>query len=103
MALNKEEVKVKMEERGFTVFATMPPHGIQFISAHMFEMGGKKGPAINIVVDIEQDEFECIYNVPGSLNILKTPKCGSLMNDDHFDRIVCKFESHVRWLARIAN
>jgi hypothetical protein len=35
MALDKKEVETKMKERDFTVYATMPPNRIQFVSEHI--------------------------------------------------------------------
>lgn len=107
--LNRELVEKRMKERGFTVYAHMGTTRIQFVSEHMYDTNyiidtpkRKQMPIINIVVDLDKDEFECQYNVGGSLNMLKTPSCGSVLNDEHFDRIVCKFESHAKWLSKMA-
>jgi hypothetical protein len=113
MPLNKDTVIQKMRERNFTVYATMGnskegTNKIHFVSAHMYDFSYNdrvrprdRVPVINVIVDLEKDEFECIYNVPGSINMLNTPTCGSVMNDEHFDRIVCKFESQAKWMSRL--
>ena len=107
--LQKEIIEEKMKERGFTVYAHIGDTKIQFISSHMFNSKyfidvpkREQRPIINIMVDLNKDEFECRYNVNNSINILKTPKCGSVLNDKHFDSIVCKFEAQAKWLSQIA-
>lgn len=106
--LNKEEVIEKMKDRGFVVYSSMGKTKIQFISDHMYDVFyeekiplRKRIPIINIIVDLENDEFLCIYNVKGSINTLNTPSCGSVLNDDHFDNIVSRFETQAKWLERI--
>jgi len=99
--LDKEIVIKKMQERGFTVYAHMNLNWIHFISNHMYETNRRKEPVINIIVDLEKDEFKCIYNVHMSINTLNTPTCGSVLNDNHFDSIVGKIETHAKWLERI--
>ena len=58
----------------------------------------KKIPIINIIVDLEKDEYYGIYNIKESINTLNLPVCGSVLNDKHFDSNVCKFESHAKLL-----
>lgn len=106
--LDKELVVKKMKERGFTVYANIGNTKVQFVSEHMYDTSyvintpkRKQTPIINVLVDLDKDEFECQYNVSGSLNVLKTPSCGPVLNDTHFDNIVCKFESHAKWLSKI--
>lgn len=55
-------------------------------------------PPYSCIVYPETKEFELTYVVPYSINILKTPKCGSIDNNDHFDRICHKFDSAVQAL-----
>jgi len=106
--LDKQEVEDKMKERGFTVYSYIGKTRIQFVSKHMYDpyynentLPRKRMPVINIIVDLENDEFSCIYNIQESINTLNTGSCGSIMNDSHFDKIVCQFESHAKWLERI--
>jgi len=105
--LNKQEVIDKMKERGFTIYANIGKTKIQFISSHMYDIHYKENtslrdriPIINIIVELEYDEFQCIYNINESINTLNTGICGSILNDKHFDNIVCKFESHAKILER---
>ena len=104
--LNKKEIEEKMQERGFTSYAVINNTQIQFISAHMYDYKievskREQMPVINVVVNLETEEFYCLYNVPSSINMLKTPICGSVMNDKHFDRIVSKFELHAKRLMGV--
>ena len=106
--LDKQVVIDKMKEHKFIVYAYIGKTKIQFISSHMYDIfykentsARKRIPIINIIVDLEKDEFVCIYNVSESLNTLNTPSCGSFLNDEHFDSIVSKFEVHAKWLERI--
>lgn len=109
--LNKKEVVNKMKERGFTEYSTSKTK-IHFVSSHMYDVDvfynektppRKKMPIINIIVDLEKDEFQCIYNIKKSINTLSTPFCGSVLNDEHFDKIVGKFESHAKWMERLTD
>jgi len=107
--LNKELVIEKMKERGFTVYANIGKTKIQFISSHMYDIHYKENtsirkriPIINIIVDLEKDEYYGIYNIKESINTLNLPVCGSVLNDKHFDSNVCKFESHAKLLENFA-
>jgi hypothetical protein len=106
--LDKQEVENKMKERGFTAYCYVGLTKIQFVSSHMYDMNyeektppRKRMPIINIIVDLKKEEFQCIYNIKQSINTLNTPTCGSVLNDDHFDNIVCKFETQAKWLEKI--
>jgi hypothetical protein len=100
-----------MEERGFTVYATINGgKKIQFVSKHMYDFSYKEKtprreqvPVINVIVDLEKDEFQCSYIIGGSIDTLNTPECGSFMNDEHFDSIVGKFEIEAKWMARLSD
>ena len=103
--LDKELVINKMKERGFIIYANIGKTKIQFISSHMYNTHNeenkplrKKMPIINIIVDLEYDEFYGIYNIKESINTLNLPVCGSVLNDNHFDSKVCKFELHAKLL-----
>ena len=104
--LDKNEVVEKMKERGFTVYAYIGSTKIQFISSHIYDTEyifntpkRKRVPVINILIDLEKDEFQCRYNASRGLNYLLSPKCGSVLNDKHFDRIVGDFESDAKLLT----
>jgi hypothetical protein len=106
--LERKLVEGKMNERGFTVYATINGSKLQFISKHMYDFGyedrtppSQRQPVINIFVNLDDGEFECFYNMSKSMNQLKSPKCSPVMNDEHFDRIVMKFESEAKWLSRL--
>lgn len=57
-------------------------------------------PAFCCTVYPDSDEFQLTYAVPKSINKLETPKCGSFKNEDHFFRILAKFETAVQVLYR---
>ena len=104
--LSKEQVIEKMSERGFTVSSYAMEYGniigIHFMSEPQCREGSKRiyTPAIGCNVDLKKEEFELVYAVPFSINVLRTPKCGSIMNDDHFDKLCMKFEEHAHILYR---
>lgn len=107
--LNKDLVIQKMKERGFVVYASMGNSVIQFVSKHMYETSyedkvslKERIPIINIIVDLEKDEFRCIYNLSKSIDTLNSPSLGSVMNDNHFDKLVLKFESEAKWMSILA-
>lgn len=106
--LNKELIRDKMKERGFITYATIGDSKIQFISEHMYNIHYEENtpvrqrkPVINIIVDLEKEEFQCIYNINKSIDSLTSPYCGSVLNDNHFDNIVSRFESEAKWLSRL--
>ena len=106
--LERKIVEEKMNERGFTVYATINGSKLQFISKHMYDFGyedrtlpSQRQPVINVLVNLENGEFECLYNMSKSINKLTSPKCSPVMNDEHFDRIVMKFESEAKWLSKL--
>lgn len=105
MALKKDELIAKMKERGFDMysygsktihFLTTPVSVSDLTSQQIHRLP----PAIDVIVNLEKEEFECAYNIPESINSLRTPSCGSVMDDKHFDHIVSKFESQAWWMKR---
>lgn len=105
MTLTRDEILEKMKERNFMMYATIGKTTLHFVSDHMYAGldSTNKDPVINVIVNLETEEFECVYNLEGSFNSLKTPMCGSVMKDDNFDRIVCRFEVQAKWMARLTN
>lgn len=106
--LDKQLVIDKMKERGFVVYSAIGKTILQFVSEHMYDMTYRQRvtererlPIINVLVDLEKDEFKCIYNIDKSINTLNCPSCGSVMNDDHFDSIFSTFEGHAKWMERL--
>lgn len=105
--LDKEQVIQKMNERGFVVHSYIGDNSILFLSDQIHNPNYKDIPArqkpaiINIVTNLEKDEYQCTYNIPGSINKLQTPWCGPILNDSHFDNIVSVFESQAKWMMRI--
>ena len=57
-------------------------------------------PIINVLVNLENGHFSCVYNLSKSLNTLNTPECSLVMDDKHFDNIVGKFENQAKWLSQ---
>lgn len=106
--LDKKLVEEKMKERGFTVYASMGNTKVHFISKHMYDMAYEEEtpqrqriPVINIIINLDTEEFQCIYNISQSTDKLDSGMCGSVMNDKHFNRIVAKFELEAKWMARL--
>lgn len=106
--LDKKIVEDKMKERGFTAYSYIGKTKIQFVSSRMYDSHyaekvppRERMPIINVVVDLENDEFSCIYVIPQSINTLNTGSCSPVLNDEHFDNIVCKFETQAKWLERM--
>lgn len=106
--LKIKDVEDKMRERGFVTYAGGPNVIRQFISAHMYDPhyeentpSRKRKPVINVFVNIENDEFYCVYNLPHSIDTLRSPNCSPFTDDKHFDFIVGKFESEANWLDRL--
>lgn len=45
-----------------------------------------------------EDAFQASYSLSTSVNKLVTPRCSSISNDEHFNRIIGKFEKEVALL-----
>lgn len=102
--LDKSIVEKKMKERGFTVYATMGKVELHFISSHMYSVSDNSDkPIINVIVNLENGNFQGLYNIKESINTLQTAKCGSVMNDEHFDKIIMKLETHAKILERFTH
>lgn len=106
--LSLKEIEDIMDERGFSPFAYLGDNMIHFVSKKLYNPipvtnRHKNTPIFNVIVNRENEEFECIYHIEKSINTIQTPKCGSVMKDDHFDRIVIPFEQQIRWMARLSS
>lgn len=106
--LDRKLIEDKMKERGFVVYSTIGSTNLQFISEHMYDFNyeektspRQRKPVINIIVNLRNEEFECFYNLSKSINQLKSPKCSPIMSDEHFDKIVTRFETEAKWLSRL--
>lgn len=106
--LERNLIEKKMNERGFTLYSSENNIFLTFVSSHMYDSSyiektpkRKQMPIINIIVNLEKDEFKCNYNIDKSINSLNSPWCGSILNDEHFDNIVGIFESQAKWLSMI--
>lgn len=105
--LNKDYIINKMKERGFTVYSSNNKV-IHFVSSRMYDTNYERKvkkrdriPIINIIVYIDSEEFECRYNISEGINYIATPKCGSVLSDEHFDNIVGNFENDAKWIERL--
>ena len=101
--LNKDELVMLMEKRGFDLHIhSSDGKRFQFLTKYpnLLQPARIRVSTISIKVDLVTKEFECVYMVPYSLNMLSTPKCGPITDDKHFDCIVAKFESHAAILER---
>lgn len=87
-----------MEQRGFTPSSYDGYTVINFISKEMYDINNnpRRHPIINIKVWLDSEEFQGIHCVRNSINTIQTPKCGSILLDDHFDRIIMKLEDQSR-------
>lgn len=108
MRYKRELLEEKMNERGFVVYATVGMMKLQFVSKHMYNSSyvdttppRQRKPVINIIVNLETEEFQCVFNLNNSIDTLNAPVCGSVMSDKHFDRIVTKFESEAKWMSML--
>lgn len=94
--MNKDQVIEIMSNRGFTVqsYSMKDTHTVEavyFITEPVFQ-NGSNAPAIGCNVFLEAGEFEFMYAVPFSINILRSPKCSPIVNDEHFNKIYSKFK-----------
>jgi len=99
--MEKEKIIEKMQQRGYTKVLEHRNAKNETVSiGFMNEIpsvadGNLSGPLYSIEVWVEDGEFQCSYTMRTSINKLVSPKCGSLMNDEHFNLIVKKFEKEV--------
>lgn len=98
--LNKDQVKQKMLERGFSEVSRGMRNTTETVSIFFATEITEDNPSIGCDVDLERETFEFMYIVPCSINSLRSSECGSFMNDEHFDKIRSKFEDHASVLYR---
>lgn len=105
--LDANQVIEKMSERGFTQMSRgmrgNETISIYFVSEPTLRTNGQDIhiPSIGCNVFLETEEFELMYAVPQSINVLRTAnKCGSFMNDKHFDNLCGKLENQAGVLYR---
>lgn len=82
--MDKEQIKKLAADRGFIEFATIKTPKtckIQFLDR----------VGINLIVNVDNKEFELVYNVPHSIFSLSCPTCSPFDNDEHFNRLYKKF------------
>ena len=84
--MSKDEIISLAEGKGFQMYATLGGTRLQFID----EFG------INLIVDIDNLEFELLYLVPKSIFRFITPKCSPFNNEEHFKSMYRKFRKEVR-------
>ena len=95
--MTKQEALDKLSERGFSVNAygndSQGNTKTIYASTNPLEEFSYSCDVI-----LESEEFMFKYMAPESINVLQTPKCGSFLNDDHFNRLRKKFEPQARVL-----
>lgn len=99
--MKKEQVIEKMHERGYTrmmesrnskdetVSITFMNETLSIVNENL------SGPLYSVEVWVEDGEFQFMYSMRTSINKLVSPRCGSVMNDEHFSRLATKFEREV--------
>jgi predicted P-loop ATPase/GTPase len=75
----REVMLEKAKERGYEVFAVSGDHS-------WYSLNHNRRP-INLQLYIDTEEFILQHNVQESIVRITTDKCGSFMNDEHFERI----------------
>ena len=83
--MSKDEIISLARERGFDLYATLGGTRLQF----MDELG------VNLLVTIENLEFELLYLVPTSIFRFVTPTCSPFDNEEHFNKMYRKFKREV--------
>ena len=108
--MNKDIVIEKMRNRGYsrvlenrnnfdeTVSITFIYNPTEYDKTKRFPV-----PMYNVTVWLEDLEFQFMYAIPSSINKLISPKCGSFMNDEHFDKLAMKFERDSAILDKYCN
>lgn len=84
--LDAEKVAQKMRERGFTE-SMRSVDGNRDAITITFATMRLDGTDIACTVNLADESFNFVWCVPHSINKLSTPNCGSLFDDDHFNRL----------------
>ena len=101
--LEKQYIREKMKQRGFTEIAESPNVSITFIYMPETETHSRFPiPVYNCKVTMD-GKFQFQYSTPTSINILQSPMCGSFEDDEHFDNICSKFKTEASVLARFCS
>ncbi|MBY6948393.1 hypothetical protein [Clostridium botulinum] len=84
--MDKKEIEDLMEQRGFTLWATLGNKKLQFLSNN-----DNTDLVINCIINPETEEFEFKYLVSKSVMQLVNPKCSPFTNKKHFEGMLNKF------------
>jgi len=106
MIEKKEIIIEKMKERGYSKLLETRNNNDLINISFIFETDEKQNkslfpiPSYTVTVWVNDEEFQFCYGIPSSINKLVSPKCGSFMNDEHFDRLAMKFEKEASIIQR---
>lgn len=101
--ITREQCISTMSRYGYSLQSTAV-NGGQIISLTFLSDECSSGrlpvPVYACRITLETQEFELFWCVPGSINSVVTPKCSPVTNEDHFNKIAAKFESHIAILNK---
>ena len=95
--LDEKQVIEKMRERGFSETMRSVKNGYDLVTITFCTMR-LDDTDIACTVNLVDETFKFDWCVPGSINRLTTPDCGSFFNDEHFHKLYRKMLKHVRIL-----
>ena len=95
--LDEKQVIEKMRERGFSETMRSVKNGYDPVTITFCTMR-LDDTDIACTVNLVDETFKFDWCVPGSINRLTTPDCGSFFNDEHFHKLYRKMLKHVRIL-----
>ncbi|MDS0525487.1 hypothetical protein NNC19_07335 [Clostridium sp. SHJSY1] len=87
--MDKYKIEKLMEQRGFTLWATLGGKNYQFLSKDHSK------PIINCLIYPETKEFEFKYLIEFDIVQLILPKCSPYDNEKHFANMLNRFMKQV--------
>jgi len=103
----KKEIISKMEERGYTVSfeSRNSQDETDSISFLYFPTEKEKKerfpiPSYSVTVWVKNGNFQFTYAINNSIDVLQSPKCSPVMDDEHFYRLAMHFEREAAVLAK---
>lgn len=83
----RQEIIDLMNSRGFVPFSYCLPDSVQFVPKYMYD-SESSAIIVNVFVECEEERFKISWQTPRSINVLTTPFCSPITDDEHFNHML---------------
>jgi len=103
----RKPLSKKMNERGYTESFEHRNSQDETVSISFLYMPDEESndkrfpvPSYSVTVWVKDGDFQFTYAMANSIDVLQSPKCSPVMNDEHFYRLAIRFEREAAVLAK---